>query len=290
MTTSALLSSVKLTVYLDAVGVFAPNMENWAQAQAVLLASIYAPLVEGAIPAPIALPPAERRRVGTAVKLALAAGLDALQSAAARERPLDASTLQTVFTSSGGDGNNCHHLCEALAEPVRAVSPTRFTNSVHNAPSGYWGIALKAKPASTSICAFDGSFGAGLLDAITQVLTNQTPVLLVSYDTPYPEPLRQTRPTQGRVAVALILSPVPTATSMAELTMTLTDESASVLDNPFLEQLRANNPTARVLPLLQSVASAIKKIVVLDYLHDLNIRIDIQPLQHQAIEAATNAA
>jgi hypothetical protein len=267
-----------LTVYLDAVGMFAPSMENWTQAKIALLAGDYTPLVELPMPAPIALPPAERRRVGTAVKLALAAGLDALHSSSNLNDHLDGSQFQTVFTSSGGDGDNCHHLCEALAESVRAVSPTRFTNSVHNAPSGYWGIALKAKPASTSICAFDGSFGAGLLDAVTQVQAQNTCVLLVSYDTPYPAPLRQARPIQSSVAVALLLSPARSAASVAALTIELTDEAASVLDNPFLEQIRVNNPTARALPLLSSVAKGIEGIKVLNYLPDLNLRVHVRSL------------
>jgi Beta-ketoacyl synthase, N-terminal domain len=267
-----------LTVYLDAVGVFAPSMVNWADAQKTLLTADYTPLLDLPIPAPLALPPAERRRVGTAVKLALAAGLDALHSSSEHKADLDGSKFQTVFTSSGGDGDNCHNLCEALAEPVRAVSPTRFTNSVHNAPSGYWGIALKAKPASTSICAFDGSFVAGMLDAVTQSKVHGMPVLLVSYDTPYPEPLRQVRPVQSNVAVALLLSPVRSVESIAALTVELTSEKSTVIGNPFLEQLRINNPTARALPLLLSLAKRVEEIKVLDYLHDLNLRIHVQPL------------
>ncbi len=266
-----------LTVYLDAVGVFAPGMANWAQAQQVLTAPEHSALEFLPVPAPTVLPPAERRRVGTAVKLALAAGLDALQVAPS---PMDGSVFQTVFTSSGGDGDNCHNLCEALAEPARAVSPTRFTNSVHNAPSGYWGIALRAKPASTSICAYDGSFGAGLLDAITQVHTQQTPVLLVSYDTPYPSPLSAVRDVQGHCAIALLLSPCASADSMSRLDIALCNDTASLMDNPFLDQLRSHNPTARALPLLASVANTGQSTVIIDYLPGLNLAIHIQALSH----------
>ncbi len=45
------------------------------------------------------LPPAERRRTGGIVKLALAVGLEAVSQAGA-----DAAQLAAVFTSSGGDG------------------------------------------------------------------------------------------------------------------------------------------------------------------------------------------
>jgi Beta-ketoacyl synthase, N-terminal domain len=266
-----------LTVYLDAVGVFAPSMPNWLLAQSYLSQAQPPALEPLAVPAPTVLPPAERRRVGTAVKLALAAGIDALQPDSGL---LDGSQFQTVFTSSGGDGDNCHNLCEALAEPVRAVSPTRFTNSVHNAPSGYWGIALKAKPASTSICAFDGSFGAGFLDAITQVHTQHTPVLLVSYDTPYPSPLAQTRHVQDHCAVALLLSPQASHRSLARLDVSLSQAPASVMHTPALEQLRLNNPSARVLPLLSSLAQQRSQTVVIDYLQALNLSLAIELMAH----------
>jgi hypothetical protein len=100
--------------------------------------------------APEALPPAERRRTGLPVRLALDVGLQALR-ASTREP----ERLATVFTSSCGDGTVIHELCEALDSAERAVSPTRFHNSVHNAPAGYWGIALRARAPSTSLCCFD---------------------------------------------------------------------------------------------------------------------------------------
>ena len=62
------------------------------------------------LPPPEGLPPAERRRTGAVVKLALAVGLEATRQAGAIPRELPA-----VFTSSGGDGENCHEICQVLA-------------------------------------------------------------------------------------------------------------------------------------------------------------------------------
>ena len=98
------------------------------------------------------------------VKLALAAGLEATRQAGA-----DPAQLPAIFTSSGGDGQNCHEICQALASAERQLSPTRFHNSVHNAAAGYWSIATGATPASNALCAYDASFAAGLLEALTQV-------------------------------------------------------------------------------------------------------------------------
>jgi Beta-ketoacyl synthase, N-terminal domain len=284
-------ANIAVSVYLDAVGWFAPSMPNWQTAQTLLRNPTDAPLDTLPAPAPTVLPPAERRRVGTGVKLALAAGLDALQYFLRIQPDADAdaqtqvqtsiaagSGFQTVFTSSGGDGDNCHALCEALAEPDRAISPTRFTNSVHNAPSGYWGIALRAKPASTSICAFDGSFGAGFLDATTQVHVQHTSVLLVSYDTPYPHPLCAVRPIQGNVGVALLLSPQRSRRSVAQFNVSLSPAPVHTLSNAVLESLRCNNPSARALPLLAQLAQTRNGVVVLDYLPDCNLAIDVNIL------------
>ena len=238
-----------LVVHLDAIGLCGPGLENWATSQAVLSGA--APYLTA--PTLIApsdyLPAAERRRVGTAVKLALAAAKDALNAGAH-----DASQLLSVFSSSGGDGDNCHTICEALASADRLISPTRFTNSVHNAPSGYWGIALKARPASTSLCAFDGSFSMGLLEAATQALTAMAPVLLIAYDTPYPEPLRTTRPIRHSMGVALVVSHQRTNATVASLQVSLGRARPSVMPEPHLEALRINVPAARCLPLLRAIA------------------------------------
>ena len=249
-----------LTIHLDAIGLCGPGLQSWAATQCVLRGpSAYVPAPTEIAPSDY-LPPAERRRVGTAVKLALAAAKDALNAS-----PYDASQLLSVFSSSGGDGDNCHIICEALASSDRLISPTRFTNSVHNAPSGYWGIALKARPASTSLCAFDGSFSSGLLEAAAQAIDAKAPVLLIAYDTPYPQPLHAMRPIAHSMGVALVLSPQPTDATVASIQISLGKGQPSAMRDPELEALRTNVPAARCLPLLQAIACGHKNVeLVLD--------------------------
>ena len=252
------MSSV--TIYLDAIGLCGPGLHSWATTQEILRGTAsYAQTPTEIAPSDF-LPAAERRRVGIAVKLALAAAKDALSAGA-----YDASQLLSVFSSSGGDGDNCHIICEALASSDRLISPTRFTNSVHNAPSGYWGIALKARPASTSLCAFDGSFSAGLLEAATQAIDAKAPVLLIAYDTPYPEPLRTVRPIAHSMGVALVINAQPTSATVASLQISLGKAQPSAMHDPELEALRENVPAARCLPLLQAIACGQKNVaLVLD--------------------------
>src|SRR5262249_49261348 len=128
----------------------------WPEALALLQGRSTYTFQPTMLPVPERLPPAERRRVGRVVKLALAVGLEATASAGT-----DPAVLPSVFASSVGDGNNCHEICQALSLEERLISPTRFHNSVHNAAAGYWSIATGSQVASNAICAFDASFAAG---------------------------------------------------------------------------------------------------------------------------------
>jgi hypothetical protein len=191
-----------LVARVEGVGLLGPGLSGWDASRAILAGREPYTSAAAVIPAPEALPAVERRRAGKSVKLALAAGMAA---AAASGRP--AGGLAAVFASSTGDGENLHAICEALASEDRLISPTRFHNSVHNAPSGYWGIATGATQAADSIAAFDASFAAGLLEALGRLAAQPAqPVLLIAYDAPYPEPLHATRPILDAFAVAFVLA------------------------------------------------------------------------------------
>jgi len=262
-----------LKVWVQGIGLLGPGLTSWSDAQAVLRGVRSHENAPTALPSPMRLPPAERRRAGAAVKLALAIADEAVEQA-----QIDPGTLATVFTSSSGEGVNCHLLCEALATPAPMVSPTRFTNSVHNAAAGCWHIAVASRASSTSLCAFDGSFGAGLIEAATSARLTGQPVLLVASDSPYPEPLHATRPLPDHFGTAMLLAPEPDARSLAELTVTLETASgaASHCDDPALEALRHAIPAARALPLLGALArSRAKQRIVLDYLPRLRVRIEL---------------
>jgi hypothetical protein len=218
------------------------------------------------------LPPAERRRTGRVVKLALAVALEATQRA-----DIDPTELASVFASSGGDGHNCHEICEALALASREISPTRFANSVHNAASGYWSIATGAKLESNSVCAFDASFGAGLLEALTQVCVDHESLLLVAYDTEYPEPINAKRPLQDAFGVAFVLTPDRRPSSLARLEASLEEDVSDTMAEPALEALRMSIPAARCLPLLDLLARAEPGRAVIDYLDLSRAAVRVEP-------------
>ena len=261
-----------LRVWVEGIGLLGPGLGSWSAARDMLRGAQPLVTAPSVLPAPARLPPAERRRAGAAVKLALA-----VADAAVAQAQVDPALLATVFTSSSGEGANCHALCEALASSAPMVSPTRFTNSVHNAASGAWHIAVGSRAASTSLCAFDGSFGAGLIEAATSVALSGAPVLLVASDSPYPEPLNAVRPLPDHFGVALLLAPAASTRSIAALTIALVgvDHVATRCDDAALEALRRAIPAAAALPLLIALAQAAPdRSVVLDYLAATRLQVD----------------
>jgi hypothetical protein len=263
-----------MRIFVDGIGLIAPGLNGWA-ASAPILAGITS-YVAGPLTIPVLeiLPPAERRRTPMVVKLAIAAGCEALANA---NQP--AAETASVFTSSGGDGDVIHQICDTLTQPEREVSPTRFHNSVHNAPAGYWGIATGAHEPSTSLCAFDASFAAGLIEAATQVSVDGRKVLLVAYDAPYPEPINRVRRIGAGFGIAMLLSPQQTDRSLSALDISLTSNAALVtkLAQPELENFRANVPAARALPLLTSIAKRESTTVITAYLGDNSLQTLVTP-------------
>jgi len=259
-----------LHAYIDGIGLLGPGLTGWPQGRAVLAGAAPYAAVKTALPAPAMLPAAERRRSGPLVRVALAAGVEAGAGH-------DLTTLATVFSSSGGDGVNCHELCEMLASSDRQVSPTRFHNSVHNAAAGYWSIGAGAMATASVLCAHDGSFGAGLLEALAQVAVDGVPVLLIAADTAYPEPLHAARPIPDEFAIGLLLSPSPGPQSLARIGAALSGLPPTAMAEPALEALRGAVPAARSLPLLDAIARGMAADVVLDYLQHSRLAVSVAP-------------
>ena len=263
------MSSLHTT--LVGIGLLGPGLADWAGGQALLRNAAAWQHKPTEVPAPQRLPATERRRAGNVVKASIVVADQALAMAG-----LDAATLATVFTSSTGDPLNCHLLCEALAAAEPVVSPTRFTNSVHNAPAGYWHIAAASRAPSTSLAAFDASFAAGLLEAAVQCAVTGAPVLLEAADVPYPEPLHAVRPVTDVMAVALLLAPGSGSGSGRGLSLEVTSAApATPCTQPAFEALRQGIPAARALPLLQALAMPDAATLVLEGLPGMGLVLQV---------------
>ena len=263
-----------MRLYVEGIGLLGPGLDGWAASRAVLAGETAYVAAPTNLRASDMLPAAERRRAGVPIKLALTVGQEAFLQAGRETK-----TASTVFTSSGGDNDNVHAINGILATAPREVSPTRFHNSVHNAAAGYWCIAAGSHEPSTSLCAYDASFVAGLLESATQVIVDDAVVALVTYDHSYPEPLHSVRPIMTSFGAALILTKQQSEKSLAVIEVEFRSGKApeTTMKDEALEDLRKGVPAARVLPLLAALAAAKTTQISIDYLEGNHLDIRVTP-------------
>lgn len=266
-----------MKVAIQGIGLLAPGLAGWETGRAVLAG--HASFQPGQMSDPEAalLPPNERRRSSDCVRWAVQVAQEAITQSG-----LDPREVPTVFASSGGEMGVLDTLCRTLATPERVISPTLFHQSVHNTPSGYWGIATTCQQSSTALSCYDDSFAAGLLEAVTFVCVEQRPVLLVAYDLAVPAPLNEARPIVAGFAVALLLAP-PSDAALATMQLHLEEadeEPASHLQDLALEQVRLGNPAARSLPLLKALATGGSQRVIVSLLESQQLVLDIDACRH----------
>jgi len=261
-----------MRAWIDGVGLYAPGLANWESSLPVLRGEV--PYVATAAPklAPSLLPADVRRRTTDHIRLAVEVGAQAVAHAAA-----DGAELWSVFASSESDGAITHNICEEVAKSPPQVSPTRFHNSVNNAPAGYWCMAVQSRQPSTSLAAFDASAAAGLLEAVAQTSTEHTGVLLIVHDTPLPEPLNSARPMIAIFGAALVLTPQPTPHSLAQIELAIAPHAGepSRLPDAALDGLRTGNPAARMLPLLAALARREAANLQMPYVHSQALQIKV---------------
>jgi Beta-ketoacyl synthase, N-terminal domain len=266
-------AATQLRAYVQGVGFIASGIADWDAACDVF--ANRAAYVNGPLPpmSPDLLPAAERRRAGPVIRLALSVAQQAVT--AARTAP---SELATVFGSAWGDGENVHQICQALAAPQVEISPTRFHNSVQNAPSGYWSIATRSHAPSNTVNGLNTVFTLALLEAMVQVHIERRGVLLVCYDMPMPEPLFATAPFSHGCGVAMVLGYEASDASLAAIEVARIPgrpiDIASMTD-PALEALRVGNPVAQALPLLQCLANGETRRLGLDLDPHAVLQVDL---------------
>ena len=236
------------------IGLLASGLEGWGASREILAG--LRPYQRGDVPDPEAaiLPSNERRRSSDGVRWAVQVAQEAIEQSG-----LDPRDVPTVFASSGGEMGVFDQLCRVLASEDRRVSPTLFHQSVHNTAAGYWGIATSGQQSSTALSCYDDSFAAGWLEAVAMVYSEQRPILLVAYDMAVPAPLDEARLITEGFAAAFVLGPPSDGSTM--VVRTSVDQANGgepiLLQDRVLEQLRLDNPAARSLPLLCSMAKAV---------------------------------
>lgn len=238
------------SAYIDGIALWAPALPGWETARAVFRGEAAAADPPHRRPTPELLPAAERRRASDSVALAIEVAAAAVAQAGRRR-----DELPSVFVSAHGDLAISDHMCAALREAQPQISPTRFHNSVHNAPAGYWTIAAGCMRASTSIAAYLRSFATGLLEALIQVESDGEAILLVGADICAIGPLASANFSRGLLGAALVLAPARGERSVAALDWQLAHRPATPVPQ-CCAAVRAlgDNGLADALPLFEALA------------------------------------
>ncbi|MEI7035393.1 beta-ketoacyl synthase chain length factor [Fulvimonas yonginensis] len=238
-----------VSVHVAGVGVWSPALADFAALRAALRGEATTPPA-GRPPAAV-LPAGERRRAPESVLLAAEVAGQAVAMSG-----FDAATLACVFASSHGDQAITDYMCATLATVPAELSPTRFHNSVHNAPAGYWTIATGCHAPSNAVCAQRASFGAGLLEAAALAVADGRAVLLVCADIAGSGPLAEVTGCTAPFASALVLTPEAAGSTLGRLDLHLCPGSiagasaAAAVPPAWLEA----SPSAAALPLLALLA------------------------------------
>ncbi|MEM1231031.1 MAG: beta-ketoacyl synthase chain length factor [Pseudomonadota bacterium] len=233
-------------------GVWARNLTGVSALQALLTGTPANPQIAFEAPRPEAIAARERRRAGLMINLAVTVAHEACERS-----ELPVAQPGSVFTSAMGDTAITDYMCRKLAAPEKLLSPTKFHNSVHNAPSGYWTISAGNRAPSSFVGGFRESFGAGLLEAASQALAAQEPILLVASDIACETPFDSIEPVRESLGLAIVLAPAgwraqgPVLTR-ATLTFAATERpDAQAPQHPWLAALAEANPSGAGLALLE---------------------------------------
>lgn len=237
-----------LEACIAGIGFWASGLPSWAAARDHARGGAL-PAEAPARPSPGLLAPNERRRAPASVAVALDVAL-----AACTDAGLDPATLPSVFASTHGDLAITDYMCATLSDDPRAISPTRFHNSVHNAAAGYWTIGTGCLQPATAVSAYDATFAQGLLEALVQLATTGSAtgaVLLAAYDTEAVGPLAAMSHSRGLLGGALALA---TECGGIRLRATLSDGEAPPAQGR-LARHGAANSMAPMLPFFDALAT-----------------------------------
>jgi hypothetical protein len=201
---------------------------------------------------PSRIAPRERRRAPKPVKMAIE-----VMSQACDMANTEPASVATVFSSAMGDMQITDYMCSALAVTPREISPTRFHNSVHNAPSGYWSIATGSHAPASAISAYRYTAPMAFLEAAIQALEENVAVLVVTQEMAAPVALKDTCPTDSDFAAALLLAPAGYSPKpLVSVQFSVQGEASGWPALPRdLEREFTMHPGAGLLALLTAIAS-----------------------------------
>lgn len=261
------------TIYIEGIGFWASRLPGWEAARAILRGEAVAPATAQTRPAPAILPPAERRRAPDTVAVSLEVAARASEMA-----KCDPKSMASVFASTHGDLAISDYMCDTLAKTPALTSPTKFHNSVHNAAAGYWTIATGCLKPYTSVSGYQFTFGEGLLEAASQVLSEGGPVLYVAFDIEARGPVGTMQPSRGVFAGALVLSAEASERAIAKVAFDMSDNVKPTEARAQNAALVEGNAMSNGLPLFEALADGVEREVVQGLAPKLTMRMRVTPV------------
>lgn len=234
------------------VGAWGSYFDNWDGLKQLLQGGAL-PEIKNKGPKPQVIPANERRRAPLPVRLAVESSWQAAESA-----NISPDELTCVFVSGLGDTDLTDYMCKTLASEHKELSPTKFHNSVHNAPAGYWTISTKTMSAANSVAGFEQSVSLTLLEAMVQCESEDVPLMVTFYDAPVSTVLKPLLKNEEAFAFSLIIYPM--SYDIEGLAISAQVENAGLTPWPslqsshsYIDALYQDNPSAKVLCLAELI-------------------------------------
>ena len=267
--------SAPLALRITGIGAWAPGAPDWQHLRGILRGESVPDDDAPARPAGAVLPAAERRRAPDGVRLTADVAAQATAMAG-----IDPATIPCIFASTHGEVGITDYVCETLAHAPLELSPTKFHNSVLNAPAGYWTIATGCTAASGAVTAHHRSFAAGLLEAAVFACAEGTPVLFACCDVASSGPLAEMTRTTLAFGAALVFTPDGPAGAGATIRLAL----GGATHEPFVDAVLAppgvagdNRANGHALALLQPLAAETTARLRLPLSSGLSLDMEITP-------------
>ena len=203
-----------MKLYVSGIGIWSDLAQDWEQLKTALAEN--SDTDPAGIPRSELIPRAERRRAPKTAKLAVEVAEQACRMAKA-----DISETASVFTSVLADTENLRQYLSGTSAATKILSPTKFHNSVQNAPAGYWAIGSGNHSPCNYVGGFMESWALALIEAASQCLIEQRDVLLVNYDIANKAPLSDVCQIDESFASALLLQATCTHKDSVELELEL---------------------------------------------------------------------
>ncbi|GIU11379.1 MULTISPECIES: beta-ketoacyl synthase chain length factor [unclassified Shewanella] len=170
-----------------------------------------------AVPKLAHVPAMQRRRLSKLTKIIL----EAIHQCAPEKQ------CRSIFASQHGEINRTIGLLNDIVDKS-ALSPTGFSQSVHNTASGIYSILSGNRAASTSIAAGKNTLSQGFIEAFGQLHADPEPLLLVYADEQVPQVYQQfSSSPEWAIATAFMLAPADDS-QVALATLTLTPSNKQV--------------------------------------------------------------